>query len=86
MAQLEHTAKQYMDGQLTAMNMRAMSCQTIQAQFSRNSGRDNVQFLVWPVHRTFARQLEQICRVIRGHVFEMIPSDIQVVLIFVMVL
>ncbi len=40
----------------TAMNMRAMSCQTIQAQFSHNSGRDNMQFLVWPVHRTFARQ------------------------------
>ena len=38
MTQLEHTAKQYMDGQLTAMNLRAMSCQTIQAQFSRNSG------------------------------------------------
>ncbi len=38
MAQLEHTTKQYMDGQLTAMNMRAMSCQTIQAKFSRNSG------------------------------------------------
>ncbi len=28
-----------------------MSCQTIP-----NSGRDNMQFLVWPVHRTFARQ------------------------------
>ncbi len=39
------------DGQLTAMNMRAVSCQTI-----HNSGHNNMQFVVWPVHRTFARQ------------------------------
>ncbi len=43
-------------GQLTAINMKAMSCQTTQAQLWHNSGRDNMQFLVWPVHRTFARQ------------------------------
>ncbi len=54
--QLEHTPKQYIDGQLTAINMKALSCQTTQAQFRHNSGHGNMQFLVWPVHITFARQ------------------------------
>ncbi len=31
MTQVEHTPKQYIDGQLTAINMKAMSCQTTQA-------------------------------------------------------
>ncbi len=49
--QLEHTCKPYTDGQLTG-------CIPVSMKWCTRHGRkDNLQFLVWLVHRTFARQL-----------------------------
>ena len=38
-------------------------------QFRHSSRRDNLQFLVWPVHRTFARQSEQHIHIYLLHPF-----------------
>ncbi len=57
--QLEQMYKPYTDGQLTSYKPVNMRWRTRHGSTEPRKHRrtDNMQFIVWPVHRTFARQL-----------------------------
>ncbi len=55
--ELDHTAKSYTNRQHTGFILVNLRWRTRNGTHGRNYGpTDNMQFLVWPVHRTFARQ------------------------------